>query len=51
MTKAHEVASGFPHLRQRLDTAAAENYLAEPDDTFEFGLHTILAGFEARLSL
>lgn len=49
MTKAQELAMDFPHLRMRLDTTAAETYAAAPDETFTFGLRTILAGFESRL--
>lgn len=49
MTKAQAVAAEFPHLRARLDTTAATRYAAEPDNTFEFGLHSILTGFESRL--
>jgi AcrR family transcriptional regulator len=47
MAKAAEIAAGFPRLRARLDTPAAE-YAAAPDNTFEYGLHTILDGLEAR---
>jgi AcrR family transcriptional regulator len=48
MTKATEIATQFPRLRARLDTAAAE-YCAAPDNTFEFGLHAILDGLQTQL--
>jgi Tetracyclin repressor-like, C-terminal domain len=48
MANAREIASRFPRLRGRLDTAAAD-YGAAPDSTFEFGLQAILDGLEARL--
>ena len=50
MTRAQEVAAQFPHLRARLDTTAATQYAAEPDNTFDFGLQAILDGFETRLA-
>jgi AcrR family transcriptional regulator len=50
MAKAREIAERFPRLRARLDTAAAR-YAAAPESTFEFGLHAILDGLEASLSL
>ncbi|MFB7330764.1 TetR/AcrR family transcriptional regulator [Streptomyces adustus] len=49
MTSATETAMQFPRLRERLDTAAAMEYTAAPDSTFEFGLQSLLDGFEARL--
>jgi AcrR family transcriptional regulator len=48
MAKASEIATQFPRLRARLETAAAE-YGAAPDKTFEFGLQAILDGLEAQL--
>jgi AcrR family transcriptional regulator len=48
---AASVAAEFPRLRVRLETTAATEYAAAPDDTFEFGLRAILDGFEARLRL
>jgi hypothetical protein len=48
MAKASEIATQFPRLRARLQTAAAE-YGAAPDNTFEFGLQAILDGLEAQL--
>jgi AcrR family transcriptional regulator len=50
MTRATEIAMRFPRLRERLDTSAASEYAAAPDNTFEFGLQSILDGFEARLT-
>jgi AcrR family transcriptional regulator len=48
MAKAREIATQFPRLRARLDTAATD-YGAAPDNTFEFGLQAILDGLEAQL--
>lgn len=50
MTRATETAQHFPRLRERLGTPAASQYTAAPDNTFEFGLQSILDGFEARLT-
>ncbi|MFD8720874.1 TetR/AcrR family transcriptional regulator [Streptomyces sp. NPDC059629] len=50
MARATETAMHFPRLRERLDTAAAKEYAAAPDNTFEFGLQCVLDGFEARLT-
>ncbi|MFF8506485.1 TetR/AcrR family transcriptional regulator [Streptomyces sp. NPDC015492] len=50
MAAATEVAMAFPRLRERIDGSAAAEYTAAPDRTFEFGLDTILDGFEARLA-
>ncbi|MFE3525183.1 TetR/AcrR family transcriptional regulator [Streptomyces sp. NPDC059161] len=49
MKRATEIAMQFPRLRERLDTTAATEYAAAPDDTFAFGLQCLLDGFEARL--
>ena len=49
MARAHEIAAQFPRLRARLDTAAAAEYGAAPEHTFEFGLRAILDGLEAQL--
>jgi AcrR family transcriptional regulator len=49
ITKAKEVAMDYPNLRKRLTTPAAAEYSAAPDSTFDFGLQTILTGFESRL--
>src|SRR5262249_20895886 len=45
MAKAREIATQFPRLRARLDTAAA--YGAAPEHSFEFGLRAILDGLAA----
>jgi AcrR family transcriptional regulator len=47
--KAREIATEFPRLRVRLDTASA-HYAAAPEHSFEFGLQAILDGLEAQLS-
>jgi AcrR family transcriptional regulator len=49
IAKAREIATQFPRLRTRLDTSAATDYSAAPDNTFEFGLQAILDGLEAQL--
>jgi len=46
---AVEIASQFPRLRARLQTADAD-YGAAPEGSFEFGLRAILDGLEARLA-
>ncbi|MGH3239357.1 MAG: TetR/AcrR family transcriptional regulator C-terminal domain-containing protein [Spirillospora sp.] len=48
MNKAREIAMGYPHLRARLETPAAD-YAAAPDSTFEFGLQALLDGLERQL--
>ncbi len=48
LAKASEIAAKFPRLRSRLDAPAAE-YGAAPEGSFEFGLHAVLDGLEARL--
>ncbi|MEO3876482.1 TetR/AcrR family transcriptional regulator C-terminal domain-containing protein [Nonomuraea sp. B12E4] len=48
MARATEIAAGFPRLRARLDTTAATDYAAAPDNSFEFGLRALLDGMEAR---
>ncbi len=50
MTRATETAQHYPRLRARLGTPAASQYAAAPDNTFTFGLHSILDGFETRLT-
>ncbi|GLW74644.1 hypothetical protein Kpho02_69420 [Kitasatospora phosalacinea] len=50
MTRATETAAQFPRLRARLGTPAATEYAAAPDNTFAFGLQSLLDGFEARLT-
>jgi hypothetical protein len=49
MAKARAIATQFPRLRVRLDTAAAQ-YAAAPEHSFAFGLHAVLDGLEAQLS-
>ncbi|MGW2641192.1 TetR/AcrR family transcriptional regulator [Streptomyces sp. NPDC001348] len=50
MARATETAMRFPRLRERLGTTAATEYAAAPDDTFAFGLRSLLDGFEVRLT-
>ena len=50
ITRATEIAMGFPRLRTRLAAAAATDYAAAPDKSFEFGLRAILDGFEDQLT-
>ncbi|MFJ8712186.1 TetR/AcrR family transcriptional regulator [Streptomyces violaceus] len=50
VARATETAMEFPRLRERLGTKAATEYAAAPDSTFEFGLRSLLDGFEARLA-
>ncbi|MER5447033.1 TetR/AcrR family transcriptional regulator C-terminal domain-containing protein [Streptomyces sp. NPDC002766] len=50
MRRATETAMQFPRLRERLGTTAATEYAAAPDNTFAFGLQSILDGFETRLT-
>jgi AcrR family transcriptional regulator len=49
MAKAREVATQFPRLGVRLNTAAAADYAASPEGSFEFGLRAVLDGLEAQL--
>jgi AcrR family transcriptional regulator len=49
MAAAREIAAQFPRLRSRLDTAAAADYSAGPEQAFEFGLQAILDGLERQL--
>jgi AcrR family transcriptional regulator len=49
MTQAAEIAAQFPRLSTRLQTTAATEYGAGPEDSFTFGLDAILDGLEARL--
>jgi AcrR family transcriptional regulator len=48
MAKARVIATQFPRLRVRMETAAAQ-YAAAPEHSFEFGLRAILDGLEAQL--
>ncbi|GAA4228227.1 hypothetical protein FHR32_002604 [Streptosporangium album] len=50
VAQAGEVAMQFPRLRSRIGTAAASDYAAVPDNSFEFGLKTILDGLEDRIA-
>ncbi|MFD8733923.1 TetR/AcrR family transcriptional regulator [Streptomyces sp. NPDC059618] len=50
MASATETARRFPRLRERLGTTAATEYAGAPDDSFAFGLRSVLDGFEARLA-
>ncbi|MER6998590.1 TetR/AcrR family transcriptional regulator C-terminal domain-containing protein [Streptomyces sp. NPDC000410] len=50
MGQATEVAMQFPRLRSRLEGAAAAEYAAAPEDTFEFGLQALFDGLENRLA-
>jgi AcrR family transcriptional regulator len=43
MAEASQIAAQFPRLRARLHTRKA-HYGAAPDNTFQFGLHTVLDG-------
>ncbi|WP_086818526.1 TetR/AcrR family transcriptional regulator [Allokutzneria sp. NRRL B-24872] len=49
VSRAHEIAEGFPLVRARLRVPAAADYSAAPEGSFEFGLRAVLDGFEARL--
>ncbi len=50
MTEAREIAMRYPRLRARLETQAATEYAAAPDQTFEFGLRALLDGLERALA-
>ncbi|GAA5183680.1 TetR/AcrR family transcriptional regulator C-terminal domain-containing protein [Rugosimonospora acidiphila] len=50
MTRAREIAARFPRLSTRLETSAAADYAAAPDNAFEFGLQALLDGLERRLA-
>lgn len=49
MAEVTKVASRFPRLRARIDAAADHDLTELPDESFDFGLHTILDGLERRL--
>lgn len=49
MAKAGDVAGRFPRLRSRLETPAAQ-FGSAPEDTFDYGLRTLLDGFENQLA-
>lgn len=48
LARARDIATQFPRLHARLETAAP-GYYAAPEHSFEFGLQAILDGFEAQL--
>jgi hypothetical protein len=50
VTEAREIAMRYPRLRARLETRAATQYAAAPDETFEFGLQALLDGLERALA-
>jgi AcrR family transcriptional regulator len=50
VAKASEIGMRFPRLRARLEAAPSIDYADAPDKSFEFGLQTILDGFEAQLA-
>lgn len=50
MVKAQEIARHYPRLRARLETQAAAEYAAAPDQAFEFGLQALLDGLEQELA-
>jgi AcrR family transcriptional regulator len=50
VAQATDIARQFPRLRARLETPAAAGYAAAPDQSFEFGLQTILNGLEDQLA-
>jgi hypothetical protein len=50
MTMAREVAERFPRLRSRLDTPAATQYTAGPEQGFEFGLRALVHGLAVELA-
>jgi len=47
MQQATEIATAFPHLRERIDRPTA--YCDAPNSSFEFGLRAVLDGLQARL--
>lgn len=50
MAKAQEIAMRYPRLRARLETPAAADYAAGPDNAFEFGLHALLDGLVQQIA-
>ncbi|MES9524262.1 TetR/AcrR family transcriptional regulator [Streptomyces capoamus] len=44
LAQAAEAAAGFPRLRARLGTSAAQEYAAAPDGSYAAGLRALLAG-------
>ncbi|MGP4028117.1 TetR/AcrR family transcriptional regulator [Actinomadura sp. 3N407] len=51
MNSAQQIAMGYPRLRARLRTPAADDYAAAPDQSFEFGLQALLDGLERHLTV
>jgi AcrR family transcriptional regulator len=49
IAQASDIAMQFPRLRARIQAMKDVDPAAPPDQSFEFGLHTILNGLEARL--
>ncbi|MFF8828143.1 TetR/AcrR family transcriptional regulator C-terminal domain-containing protein [Streptomyces sp. NPDC015131] len=49
MKEAAEVAARYPRLRSRIDAATVGGYADAPEDTFGFGLQSLLDGLAARL--
>ncbi|MCT7351009.1 TetR/AcrR family transcriptional regulator C-terminal domain-containing protein [Streptomyces sp. 15-116A] len=49
MAKAREIGLRCPRLRARLETTAAAEYAASPEQTFEAGLHALLDGLARRI--
>ncbi|MEV0643701.1 TetR/AcrR family transcriptional regulator C-terminal domain-containing protein [Phytomonospora sp. NPDC050363] len=49
IAEASAIATRFPRLRARLETASADYNAAAADGSFEFGLATFLDGLELRL--
>ncbi|MBL1075598.1 TetR/AcrR family transcriptional regulator C-terminal domain-containing protein [Nocardia sp. 2] len=49
MSEATEIAMHYPRLRTRIERAAATEYNAAPDNSFQFGLDTLLNGLQDRL--
>ncbi|GAA4588623.1 AcrR family transcriptional regulator [Actinoplanes octamycinicus] len=49
VAQARIIGADFRYVRSRLDTTAGTGYAAAPDETFAFGLRSILDGFAGRL--
>ncbi|MFF5975176.1 TetR/AcrR family transcriptional regulator C-terminal domain-containing protein [Streptomyces sp. NPDC012769] len=50
LKEAAEAASHFPRLRSRIASATGTGYAEASDDTFDFGLQSLLDGLQARLT-
>jgi hypothetical protein len=50
MDRAREVAERFRRLRRRLDSPAATEYTAGPEQAFEFGLRALVHGLATELA-